>query len=69
MQDQLQRPLVTRQLLDYLQRLFPDKAPELTDTDREIWFHRGSADVVRHLEQLLFQQEENILGGTNVLRK
>jgi hypothetical protein len=55
-------PFVDERLLDYLQRLFPDKAPELKDTDREVWFHRGSAEVIRHLQHLRSQQQENILG-------
>ena len=56
-------PFVDKRLLEYLQRLYPDKSPELKDTDREIWLHRGSADVIRHLAMLHSQQSENILKG------
>lgn len=55
-------PQITDGLLEYLQRVYPDKAPEPTDTDREIWINRGAAGVVRHLKRLHQEQRENILG-------
>ncbi|WP_316172979.1 hypothetical protein [Bradyrhizobium sp. SZCCHNRI2049] len=59
--DNLKEPIVRQELLDYLQRLFPDRLPELSDTDRAIWFNRGAAEVVRHLVVLHERQSENIL--------
>lgn len=59
--DDLNTPYVSKELLDYLQRLFPDRLPELTDNDRSIWFNRGAAEVTRHLQRLYEQQQENIL--------
>lgn len=55
-------PFIEERLLDYLQRLFPDKAPEPTDTDREVWINRGAVGVVRHLRRIYDEQRENMLG-------
>jgi len=57
-------PYIEDGLLDYLQRLYPDKAPEPNQTDREIWMSRGAVGVVRHLALLHKEQRENMLGVT-----
>ncbi|CAB4124681.1 hypothetical protein UFOVP63_21 [uncultured Caudovirales phage] len=64
-------PLITDALLDYLQKLHPEKAPEPSQSDREIWINRGAVGVVRHLQRIHQEQRENMLTGdiTNVLRK
>jgi hypothetical protein len=60
--DDLKEPFIRDDLLAYLRRLFPDRLPELADTDRQIWFNRGAAEVIRHLAHLHDQQSNNILG-------
>ncbi len=60
--DTIKQPYIEDGLLDYLQRLFPDVAPEPSQTDREIWINRGAAGVVRHLRHLHKEQRNNILG-------
>jgi hypothetical protein len=60
--DDLRQPQVRKETLDYLKQLFPDRLPELADTDRQIWFNRGAAEVIRHLQHLYDQQQTNILG-------
>lgn len=55
-------PYVERTFLEYLERLYPDKAPEVHETDREIWLNRGAVGVVRHLRRLYQEQTENMLG-------
>lgn len=60
MQD-LKQPYIEKGLLEYLQRLFPDRLPELADPDRQIWFNRGAAEVIRHLAYLHEDQQNNIL--------
>lgn len=56
-------PYVEKSLLEYLSKLYPDKAPEPDDTDREIWMNRGAVGVVRHLNRLYIEQNENLLGN------
>jgi hypothetical protein len=63
--DELIVPIVDKGLLDYLQRLHPDVAPESNQTDRDIWINRGAVGVVRHLIMLHTEQTKNILGDNN----
>ena len=60
--DEIKVPYIEDGLLDYLQRLYPDVAPEPDQTDRQIWINRGSVEVVRHLKHLHNIQRENMLG-------
>jgi len=60
--DELRLPYIEDGLLDYLQRLYPDKAPEPDETERQIWMNRGAVGVVRHLKLVYQQQRENMLG-------
>lgn len=55
------QPIITNDLIEYFDRIYPDVAPELNITDREVWFKRGSVDVVRHMKRLLADQQDNIL--------
>lgn len=40
---------VSRALLDELRRLFPDRAPDLSKTEKQIWYAAGQVSVVRWL--------------------
>lgn len=63
-------PYIEEGLLQYLERLYPDKAPEPNQTDREIWMNRGAVGLVRHLIMLHKEQHENMLGDiTDVFRR
>jgi hypothetical protein len=53
--------MITEKIIGYLKRKFPDKSPDLTDNEKEIWFKAGQVSVVRHLEGLLKEQETNVL--------
>lgn len=55
------QPIITKDLIEYLDRIYPDVSPELTMSDREVWFRRGSVDVVRHFKGLHEAQKETIL--------
>lgn len=55
-------PYISDELLDYLQRLYPDKSPEPDHSDRVIWMNRGAVGVVRHLAAVHKEQRENMLG-------
>ena len=54
-------PHVSEELIKYLSQIYPDKSPELKWTDKEVWFHRGEVQVVRHLTNILNKQKENML--------
>lgn len=57
----MQQPIINQILIDYLETMYPDKAPELSQSDREVWFARGAVDVVRHLKRVMEDQQDNIL--------
>lgn len=44
------KPLASQALLDYLDSVFPDECPDLSLTDRQVWFNAGRASVVRKLK-------------------
>lgn len=55
-------PYITDELLEYLQRLYPDRSPDLEHSDRQIWMNRGAVGVVRHIAAVHKEQRENMLG-------
>lgn len=56
-------PFITDELLDYLQRLYPDRSPDPTQSERDIWINRGAVGVVRHLTAVHKEQRSNMLGN------
>lgn len=54
-------PVVDEPLLDYVERMFPDRCPTLEDDEKTVWFKAGAASVARHLRAVHNQQNENIL--------
>ena len=51
-------PYFTKEQLDYLNRLYPERCPEPNATDREIWMQVGQRQVVRHIEKQYQNQVE-----------
>lgn len=51
-------PPISKQLLEALEKNFPDRAPELRFTDHEVWFKAGQAAVVRFL-RAVFEEQTN----------
>jgi hypothetical protein len=41
-----------------LAQQFPDRAPDLQWTEKEVWFRSGQASVVRHLIAVMQEQFE-----------
>lgn len=50
-------------LLQELDERFPDRSPDLTWTEREVWFKAGQASVCGWLREQLKEQEESSLYG------
>tara|TARA_R100001594_G_scaffold149641_1_gene208072 strand:+ start:1267 stop:1440 length:174 start_codon:yes stop_codon:yes gene_type:complete len=42
-------PNIDKSLIQYLEDLYPDKAPDLSMEEKQIWFNAGQVAVVRHL--------------------
>ena len=51
-------PNIDKSLLKYLEELYPDKAPDLSMEEKQIWFSAGQVAVVRHLKDQFKLQEE-----------
>jgi hypothetical protein len=50
-------PPIPENLLAALARQFPDQAPDLTVSDKEVWFRAGQVSVVRWLVARLEDQK------------
>lgn len=50
---------LSTELLDDLERLFPERCPELDDSERFIWFYGGKRALVRALKQALHHQQSD----------
>ena len=56
-----QTPMIDKNLIDFLSRMYPDVSPELSMTEREIFFRRGAVDVIRTLQRIYSEQNEDVL--------
>lgn len=52
---------LSRELLDDLDALFPERCPETNAADRDIWFYAGKRALVRDLLLALRHQESELL--------
>ena len=52
-------PVITEEMIDYLDKLFPDKCADLKDTDKEIFYKSGQRSGVNHLKEQFKIQGEN----------
>lgn len=56
-------PPIDEQLVSGLGKQFPDQAPDLDMTEKEIWFKAGQVSVIRWLARRYEdQQEQNLVG-------
>jgi hypothetical protein len=60
--DEFKPPYISEELIDYLELLYQDKAPEPSQTEREIWMNRGAVGVARHLRMVYNELTQNSLG-------
>lgn len=51
-------PYVSKDILNYLDELFPDKCADLKDSDKEVFYKSGQRSVVNHLIELFKRQKE-----------
>jgi hypothetical protein len=55
-------PLVSKELLAYLEETYPDRCPEPETPSRKLWMAAGQAALVRKLRQLHQTQLKDSLG-------
>ena len=59
MQKKIKTPLISEELINYLEQLFPEKCADLKDTEKEIFHKSGQRSVVNHLiEKFKLQGEQ-----------
>tara|TARA_Y100001963_G_scaffold98213_1_gene135070 strand:- start:319 stop:522 length:204 start_codon:yes stop_codon:yes gene_type:complete len=54
-------PVISAELLEWLDRQFPLQSPELTATERQIFLEVGQRSVVDHLKSIHLEQQDNLL--------
>ena len=59
MQKKIKTPLISEELINYLEQLFPEKCADLKDTEKEIFHKSGQRSVVNHLIEQFKIQGEN----------
>ena len=59
--DDIKLPVISKDLLDALDGLFPERTPPITMEYKEICFRSGQRSVVNFLHDKLKQQSENVL--------
>lgn len=60
-------PVIPKDLLDALDKRFPERCPDPSWSDREVWVRVGERQVVRFLKRMFDQQNENVVRDTHVL--
>ena len=61
--DEIQLPYTVDELINVLDKIYPDRSPSLKDNEREVWFKAGQRSVVNWLKDLKKRSEDNLLGG------
>ena len=56
MNEEIVLPALSKDLIDKLDKLYPDKCPLLTDDDRMIWYKSGQRSVINYLQQIYDEQ-------------
>ena len=59
MQKKRRIPIISKDLIKYLDDIFPDRCADLQDTEKQIYFKSGQRSVVNHLIKEKKIQEEN----------
>jgi hypothetical protein len=54
-------PFIPQDLLDDLNRRYPERCPEVDWSDRDIWIKAGERRVIRLLNDMFARQQENLL--------
>ena len=57
-------PLITDDLIQALDDLYPQRHPDLSLSDREIWYRAGQRSVVDYLIEQQKRQRETMLNNT-----
>ena len=51
-------PPIDEALVNKLDELYPEKCPDITASDREIWMYAGARSMVRMLRAVYLEQQQ-----------
>lgn len=51
-------PKLSKALLDVLHQMVPERCPDSSESDRDIWIYSGQRQIVRFLQTKLDEQQE-----------
>jgi len=54
----MKTPFISNELIEFLDKSYPERCPEKSWSDREIWFKAGERNLVRRLIQMHADQIE-----------
>ena len=57
----MKSPGVSKDLIEYLEKNNPNRCPNISDSDREIWIAVGVQKVIAHLRKLYEIQLQNVV--------
>lgn len=55
-------PVIDAKVISLLAEQFPDQAPSMDLTEKEVWFRAGQVSVVRWLKKRLDDQQQSPFG-------
>lgn len=55
-------PVIDEKVVSLLAEQFPDQAPSMDMTEKEVWFRAGQVSVVRWLKKHREDQQQGLLG-------
>ena len=58
MKREVPKPVISNELIEYLDSIFPEKSADLKDTEKEVYYKGGQRSVVNHLIKQKQIQEE-----------
>ena len=61
-------PPLSPELVDALDKRYPERSPEISWSDREVWRRVGQREVVRLLIEEHRRQQENILRDNRIVQ-
>lgn len=62
-------PVIPEDLLKALDSIFPERCPDPSWSEREVWMRVGERRVVKFLQRVFAEQNDNVLRSHHVLEQ
>ena len=57
----IKMPDISKELIEVLNKLFPERSAELEWTEKEVWFRTGQRNIIRFLNSHFTEQNKTIM--------